>query len=538
MLPQLPDDSLLLIRCPSCGQRFKVGEDLRERTVECGGCEHRFRIDDLVIVRGRKFYPGERRDPVLSRFSRVSLASGVGEMPLGTVAYANLPDPSVLEPASPQRLIAGAIGAAGIVLMALLLMFGASRGGILDGMSTENRLVMAGFASLMGIIGLVYANPRARLKALGISVFMSSCLLTVPFFFTSGSIPLEERPLVQKPLPGLADPEEVPVEEEIENEELSALRREIGTAPLDDEIKRLAAEGSQRQASGLWLRGLSESNRYLVKDYILRVTGADPSTHYYPRGAGDFLLVVTGITKTPRELAIHAAELGEVVGIYEEVSVIEVRVNNENFVEGSIEKLKNKQDPEFYELNKRELKSIDLLRVKRAVQRLAEAEPKLYRSDITRELVALMGQNGIDFKGNLAVAVGVWSEEPGLAAAVTLAELEKMVASNEAVPREMIALLVKETNHEVIPVLDELWFKTPMVWETLYGEMGPAAEAAIIRRFPQARGTVRYSAVRLLGKVGGADSLPVLESARTGLDAELKILVEKALESIRARSGE
>jgi len=538
MLPQLPDDSLLLIRCPSCGQRFKVGEDLRERTVECGGCEHRFRIDDLVIVRGRKFYPGERRDPVLSRFSRVSLASGVGEMPLGTVAYANLPDPSVLEPASPQRLIAGAIGAAGIVLMALLLMFGASRGGILDGMSTENRLVMAGFASLMGIIGLVYANPRARLKALGISVFMSSCLLTVPFFFTSGSIPLEERPLVQKPLPGLADPEEVPVEEEIENEELSALRREIGTAPLDDEIKRLAAEGSQRQASGLWLRGLSESNRYLVKDYILRVTGADPSTHYYPRGAGDFLLVVTGITKTPRELAIHAAELGEVVGIYEEVSVIEVRVNNENFVEGPIEKLKNKQDPEFYELNKRELKSIDLLRVKRAVQRLAEAEPKLYRSDITRELVALMGQNGIDFKGNLAVAVGVWSEEPGLAAAVTLAELEKMVASNEAVPREMIALLVKETNHEVIPVLDELWFKTPMVWETLYGEMGPAAEAAIIRRFPQARGTVRYSAVRLLGKVGGADSLPVLESARTGLDAELKILVEKALESIRARSGE
>jgi hypothetical protein len=538
MLPQLPDDSLLLIRCPSCGQRFKVGEDLRERTVECGGCEHRFRIDDLVIVRGRKFYPGERRDPVLSRFSRVSLASGVGEMPLGTVAYANLPDPSVLEPASPQRLIAGAIGAAGIVLMALLLMFGASRGGILDGMSTENRLVMAGFASLMGIIGLVYANPRARLKALGISVFMSSCLLTVPFFFTSGSIPLEERPLVQKPLPGLADPEEVPVEEEIENEELSALRREIGTAPLDDEIKRLAAEGSQRQASGLWLRGLSESNRYLVKDYILRVTGADPSTHYYPRGAGDFLLVVTGITKAPRELAIHAAELGEVVGIYEEVSVIEVRVNNENFVEGPIEKLKNKQDPEFYELNKRELKSIDLLRVKRAVQRLAEAEPKLYRSDITRELVALMGQNGIDFKGNLAVAVGVWSEEPGLAAAVTLAELEKMVASNEAVPREMIALLVKETNHEVIPVLDELWFKTPMVWETLYGEMGPAAEAAIIRRFPQARGTVRYSAVRLLGKVGGADSLPVLESARTGLDAELKILVEKALESIRARSGE
>ena len=65
------DDDLLLIRCPSCGQRFKVEEDLRERTVECGGCEHRFRINDEVIVRGKRFYPGERKDPRLNRFHRV-----------------------------------------------------------------------------------------------------------------------------------------------------------------------------------------------------------------------------------------------------------------------------------------------------------------------------------------------------------------------------------------------------------------------------------------------------------------------------------
>ena len=68
MLSHPSDDSLLLIRCPTCGQRFKVGEDLRERTVECGGCESRFRINDEVIVRGRKFYPGERKDPGFNRF--------------------------------------------------------------------------------------------------------------------------------------------------------------------------------------------------------------------------------------------------------------------------------------------------------------------------------------------------------------------------------------------------------------------------------------------------------------------------------------
>jgi len=76
MADLIPDDDLLLIRCPSCGQRFKVGDDLRERTVECGGCEHRFRIIDEVIVRGKKFYPGERKDQRLNRFHRVPLAVG------------------------------------------------------------------------------------------------------------------------------------------------------------------------------------------------------------------------------------------------------------------------------------------------------------------------------------------------------------------------------------------------------------------------------------------------------------------------------
>lgn len=530
------DNSFLLIRCPSCGQRFKVGDDLRERTVECGGCEHRFRIDDQVIVRSKKVYPGERSDPALSRFQRVALASKDTEMMAGSISYGSPPDPTFLEPTSPQRLIAGVAGVGGMVLVVLLLIFGASRGGMLDGMPTQNRLVMAGFASLMGIIGLVYANPKARLKAFGIGALMSAGLLAVPFFFTTGSVPLAERVLVGQPEPVIALPAGDKGEEK-EDAKTSALRNLIGTAPLDAEIKRLAEQGSARRAVGLWLRGLSESNRYLVRDYILRVTDADPSTHYYPRNAGDFLLVVTGITESPGELAVLAAELGEVAGIYSELSVVEVRVKSEYFVEGPIEKLTNKEGPEFYELNKRELESIDLLRVKRAVQRLAEAEPKLYRSDITRKLTALTGQRGIDFKGNLAVALGVWSERPGLAGAVVLEEVGKMLARDEAVPREMIVLLVKEQNPAVIPVLDALWFEAPTVWETLYGEMGAAAEASVLRRFPETQGTIRYSAVRLLGKVGGAESLLVLEGAQAGVDGELKVLIEKAQESIRGRIG-
>lgn len=529
-----PDDSLLLIRCPSCGQRFKVAEDLRERTVECGGCEHRFRINDEVIVRGRKFYPGERSAPGLNRFQRVPMP-GSGEF-LGGVQpmrYGTTPDPAVLEPASPQRIIAGAVGAAGMIGMALLLMFGASRGGLLDGMVLTNRLMMAGFAGLLGIALLMYANPRARVKALLVGLLMAGGLIAVPFGFRAGSVPLEQRAGVLPPAVETPEPDEDG--KPTEDSEIVALRNRIGTGPLVSEIDRLARGDTGKRAMGLWLRGLNDRNKNLVRDYILRVTHADPATHPYPRDGGDYLLVVTGITTSLQELADLAAVLGSTENIYPEISVIEVRIRNEVFEEGPIEKLSRKEDPAFYDLNKRELESIDLQRVKRAVQRIAEAEPKIYRADITRKLISLLSEDTVDFKGNVCAALAVWSEQPGPAGEAALELIRKQREKDAKIEPEIVALVVKEQNPGIIPILDELWFDSPIAWESLYGEVGLPAEAAIIRRFPDTKGTIRYSAVRLLGRVGGADSLPVLDSAAPGADPELRVLLEQAQKSIRER---
>ena len=66
-----PTPNQLQIRCPNCGQRFKVGEDLRGKLVECGSCEQRFRVNDEVVLRTKKFYPGEaKRDASLDRFAK------------------------------------------------------------------------------------------------------------------------------------------------------------------------------------------------------------------------------------------------------------------------------------------------------------------------------------------------------------------------------------------------------------------------------------------------------------------------------------
>lgn len=528
---------MLLIRCPSCGQRFKVGEELRERTVECGGCEHRFRIDDKVIVRGRKFYPSENKDPELSRFHRIPLPGGESMIGVQPVRYGSMPDPAVLEPVSPQRVIAGAVGVVGMLFMALFLMFGASRGGVLDGMPLENRFLMAGFVFLLGAAMLVYANPRARVKALGISILLGGALLSVPYFFRQGSEQLPNRPTLtpRDMMAPVADAGGEKIDEG--DDSVAALRARIGTGPLEAEIAALAKDGSMKQAVGVWLRGLSDSHRFLVRDYLLRVTGADVSSHYYPRSGGDYLLVLSGINSSLQELAVIAAPLGQVEKLYPEISVLEIRVGSDIFVEGSIEKLSKKDDPAFYDLNKRELESIDLERIKRAVQRLAEAEPKIYRNDISRKLIALLGEDSVDFKGNVCKALAVWSEGPGPAGEAALKVVNKLIAAGKPVPPEIISLIVKEKNPAIIPILDELWFKNPMAWESLYGDVGHSIEPAVIRRFPETTGTIRHSAVRLLGRVGGSDSLPILAAEVSGADSELRVLLDQAQKSIRSRLG-
>ena len=530
-----PDDLLLLIRCPSCGQRFKVGEDLRERTVECGGCEHRFRIEDDVIVRGRKFYPGERSNPALNRFQRVPLAGGESLIGVQPIRYNNMPDPAVLEPVSPQRIIAGVVGVAGMLIMALLLMFGASRGGLLDGMVLGDRLLAAGFVSVLGILMLLYANPKGRLKALVVGILLGGGVMGLPFIFTAGSVQVPREVAVVKADDGLVGGH-LPGEP-VEDKAITALKARIGTGPLAAEIDRLAIVGGTKRAVGLWIRGLNGSNRYLVQDYVIRSTKADRSSHFYPRDGGDYLFVVTGVTQTLQELADVVGLLGKTEKIYPELSVIEVTVRNEIFIEGPIEKLSKKEDPAFYDLNKRELDSIDLDRVKRAVQRLAEAEPKVYRIDITRRLIALLLDDEVDFKNNICRALAVWSEKPGPAGEAALKVVKKMQAENNPVPTEIMELVVKEKVLDAIPILDELWLKDSMGWESVYGNFGSPVEATLIRRMPKVSGMARYSAIRLLGKVGGADSLPVLAAVVPGNDPELKVLLEQARKAIEGRLG-
>ncbi|MFD2255363.1 HEAT repeat domain-containing protein [Luteolibacter algae] len=520
-------DQPLSIRCPSCRQRFNVDENLMGRTVECGGCEARFRIDDEVIIRPKKYYPGERGGPNLSRFQRVPLTSG--EVPAGArpVQYAEFNHPEQLGPASPQRVIAGILGGVLMAGTALFLLLSKSQQEF-GAMSVMGKLIIACFVSLLGLVLLIYANPRGRKKAIVFGLFMAAGVISIPLFVKAGpSLPVqgESAPVRQ----------EEPKAETSEADAISQLRRRLGTKPLLEEQTRLRENGSEKKAYGIYLTGLVRRNIYTARDFLIRDTQAGPTSHPYPRDDGDYLVVLTGVSMDFGQVSEIASKLGKIESAHPEIDVVVIRVNNEQFLAGSAEKLNNKTDPAFYDLNKRELESIDLDRVRRAVERLADAEPTIYRSDISRMLVELMAKPGVNFHDSIARALKSWSEDPNAAAEAAVPVIQRYVNAGEMVPENVVDLAAIEGNDEAIPLIYEIWIENPILWDSYLLRFGEKVESLVLDKLESEDAPLQRSAAKILGQIGTGKTLPALKKLLDKDDPEIRVLAERAIKAIEDR---
>ena len=533
------DPETLPIRCPGCGQRFKVGLELKDRMVECGTCEHRFRVNDEVVVRQKKFYPGERRDISLDRFSRIPKGTPLPSN-FQTIQYASEPSLPDIQPVSPLRLVLGFVAGAGVILVALLLAFGGSPGGMLDGASQPKRLALAGFTALIAAIFFIAANPRRRGRAIFGSLVSAALLISFPFFFTEGNAP------VAPSAHGLSYDESVKHEAEDEapplSSDLDELKKEINTTPLEKAIAALAAnpENKGRTAVGIWLRDVREFQKLQISSYIERTTGAIQGQSYMYVRDGGYLMVVSGVTDDLAELSKICERFGEVRRVIDPLQVIEVVVQEDKFTPGDLKKLTNRDDPAFYELNRRELESIDLSRAKDAVTRLAEAEPKLYRKDINRRMLQLLKESdkdeqSVQMQSQIGRALVAWSEEGDGSEALVREVISRYPAASVDLPESLVKFLMVKKDAAAIPMVDALWASDFTRWEEIYLGFGPGIEDSVLARFPEASAPMKRSATRLLSKNGSAKSIPVLEAALPDADSELKVLIERAVAAIRSR---
>ncbi len=531
-----PETEMVTIRCPGCGQRFKVGPELEGRMVECGTCDHRFRVEESVMIRAKKFYPGERRDPSLQRFSRVPLRSGP-QPDFDTVDPP--PDPSpqaMVEPISPLRVILGFAGVTGAVIVALVLMFGGSPGGMLDGAPMAKRLILGGFTAGIAWVLLFLANPTQRMKAVLGGAAIAAVLLSLPFLFTQG-LPSEDG------TPETVAGPDGPVEEEGAeaggpgDDAFAELKKEMGYNKMAEALETYGIDGESqgKTAVGIWLRDTRLYNKEQIVDYLMRATGAGERSWAYSRPPSDYLMVLYDVSPDLGRIRKLCERFGTVPRVIRELQVIEVFVDNERFVQGPLAKLQNPEDPSFYELNRRELDSIDLHRASAAVKRLSAVEPRLFRTDIVRRMLELFREGDLDMKREVARALIVWAQPEDGAVALVRDEVRSRTNADEPVPGVFVEFLVKNRDAESVPLIHELWMKEASEWEAVYGDMGGMVEDRLLEGFADLEPRQQMSAARLLGRVGTGKSVGPLEAVLPDAVPELRVTIEQAIRSIEGR---
>ena len=527
------EEEKINIRCPRCSQRFRVTPDFEGKMVECGSCDERFRVTEDVIVRTRKFYPGEHKDTAnLQRFNRVPARSVA---PLAAAEPAVPTAPREIVTFSPLRLMLGIAAVSGVLLVAAILAFGGAPGRVLDGAPMDKRLVLAGFTGLIAAALLVVANPRARIKGLVGGLVCLGALVSIPVFVKTG-LPVDGT--AQGPEPAGA-----PATTDSGNlagdavDPLDEVRRQMRSRPLDEAIKLYGPAGKLdgRTVVGVWLRDVRDFNKDLIMKYLVRSTGADQRSWSYPRPPSDCLIVLHGVTPELREIAKLCERFGTPARTFEEMHAIEVIVDNERFLAGSEKKLTDSSDPSFYELNRRELESIDVKRAASAAKRLAGVEPKMFRSDITARLQELARDSDPENREAAVQALEIWSEEGDGSVELVRGLLGDMIKDRKPVPRAIVQFLSRKKDDYSAPLVYELWHDDPGEWENLLGDFGPAIEPLLVRSYAELTVKWKLSAIRLLGRAGGQDGLRLLSGERKSADGEMGALMDQAIKAIEER---
>ncbi len=527
------DTNQLKIRCPKCGQRFKVSTGLREKMVECGACENRFRITDEVILRTRKFYPGEHKGPGLERFSRAPVQQP-SPVNFETVSYAQNVAPEEFEPPSFQRILAGFLGWSLMALTALGLVLSQGSSGPFGALSTDRRMVLAGFVAALASGFIIYANRKNRIK-----VVMGTLAASLVLFGLTWLIPGHEDPEADASSPDrIAAADRKPANSTPTpppEDRLAKLKEEMRYGPVEQEIAVYG--GNAERVTAIWLRGMRERYKYSVESYLRRVTGTDHSSHMYPRGNTGFLYVMSGIDQDIETTARHCRRFGEVTQVILPLRVIEVEVDDTRFIESPLERLSNPSDDAFYTLNLRELESINLKHAERAIERLTGAPPVKRRSDIVRRMISLLNEAPEEMLGKLGPALEHWSKPEDGAEAAVLKRVFELNKENDEIAEGLVAFLVARKINEVQPVLHDLWLETPDTWELLYVKLGPTAEAPVLAALADPSNATRDSAVRILARVGTPAAIPTLEKLLEINDRKVRTDANRAIEQIRKRAA-
>lgn len=514
----------LRIECPSCQQNFEVGEELKGRTVECGSCEQRFQVTDGVLAKGKeRFYPDEvKKSADLSRFGRAPVADNPMQFRTGKSGYDATAKTNMVGPPPLTRTLAAAAGFVVLLLGLSLFYFGAWQyGALLQDIGIQERLILAAFIGGLGFILLVWGRIRGRGLATIFGLVALGGILALAFLMpvyrtpdggallTSGDDELD--PTRPRPTSSFL------VEEELSIEQVVKQTRWAVT------VQPAMATGDETHVAGVWVRGMEEFQSLQLQSYLSESLSLPLRPDFRMLNDGGIFLL-SGVPLDLEQVGAVVARFGEVEQVLPELRLVQVTLDRGALGESSSEitsKLNDPSDGAFYSLNYQELKALEQIRVKSAVNRLRMVEPLQMRKDITARLVGLMGlPQDPETYGNIAAALEVWSE-PGDGADQVISQIAvKMRSRGEKIPAGLLSFLVARKTNSAAALIAELWSEGPSTRKGMVEDFGSDAAPFIVTYLRSPEPAIARNAAMLLGQIGTDAELPAMREALTGNENE------------------
>lgn len=516
------------IQCPECSQRFDVTDDFLGKTVECGSCDGRFKVSAESIVKDKtKFYPGEKRETHLERFGRNS-TDGTAPVDFKQAHYQPDVNAARIGPPRPRQTVATIVGISLMSLIIVVFLLAGGKEGVMRDMETMNRFVLAGFTALLGGLLVMYGMANNRRLGLVLTAVFGVILLLLPVLFPANPMNASVDPIVVGGNVNSDQGTSVLSNDKGRDDYLF----EIGYGP----VKEALVKSPENEVVGIYLRNASELVSGKIRDYLYEATGKANRGIIYERGekGSDGLILFLQQKRSIDEMAALCEKFGRIEKIEKKLRLIDVIVERSKIDQLDKYKMLDSSSLDFEFQNLQALKSIDPTERLNAVKRLAGAEPRSRRDDITQQFIKMIPESSIELQLELINALKTWALPTAGAEPVVLEAVKKIHAQGKADKASMEFLIGRKVEGSEL-ILVDLWEGNPAAWSEMMLQLGQDAQILLTPKLKDMDVPHLVSACEIIAKTGTAESIPLLEKLMEEKEGQSENSLQAAIDEIKKR---
>lgn len=315
----------------------------------------------------------------------------------------------------------------------------------------------------------------------------------------------------------------------------------------DDDLapfRKVEAESPTMAHYAIYINDQDMATRNLVRDAFTRLLQAG-YTQAFSRANGA-LYVVSNVQGKRRQISGVLERLGEVTYSRPGQGIYEVRFDPQkaNLVSlNSSEELTVPSNPAFVPANLRELRSLDVSRVRQAASNLKSADVGVLRNDIRTTLFSVLEESWsaeLDTYAALVEALLVYSPVGDTQVLdVCRRYFRTCRALHEGISPLVIQRLIEEDPDAMVDAVVDQWRSNPIAWDSVLESLGARAEERILKLLeetPASNVRMLTNIFQFLQKHGTKRSIPAIEKHRNHEDQVIRHISEQTMQEIRLRN--